>query len=134
MRAKLTRIAQFGVAGLVGYVVDASVLVLSAELLGPFPGRGLSFACAVLATWWINRHLAFADRAAAVPSWGEFLRYLLAMIPGSIVNWAGYGITLVLLPHPPALWYLPFAVAVGSLAGMGTNMVAAGKLVFKHRR
>jgi putative flippase GtrA len=134
MRARLTRIAQFGAAGVVGYVVDASVLILSADALGPISGRGVSFVSAVLATWWINRHFAFADRAPTVPSWGEFVRYLFAMIPGSIVNWAGYGVALALLPHPTALWHLPFAVAVGSLAGMGTNMVAAGKLVFRHRR
>ncbi|SFV26588.1 Putative flippase GtrA (transmembrane translocase of bactoprenol-linked glucose) [Devosia crocina] len=124
----LSRILPFAFAGAVGFIVDASVLYMSVDLLGPIFGRGLSWCCAVLVTWLINRRLAFADRAASEDLHVEFFRYMVAMVPGGFTNWIGYGLALALVPAGD--WQLLIATAVGSLAGMLTNLVMASYVAF----
>lgn len=125
------RILPFAGAGAIGFLVDAGVLLLVSVWLGAFGGRLVSFAAAVLTTWFINRNFAFADRAVTEGKRHEFLRYFAAMLPGAAVNWLVYGIALALLPHT-ALGLIA-CVAVASLAGMGTNLVAADRLAFRQR-
>ncbi|KKC35349.1 hypothetical protein WH87_17420 [Devosia epidermidihirudinis] len=125
----MKRLLPFAIAGAFGYAVDASVLSFCIGWLGPIGGRALSFACAVLMTWLINRNFAFADRAAAEGKHYEFLRYLLAMIPGGAINWMTYGLAMALLPSGG--WKPALAVGIGSLAGMLTNLTAAHTLVFR---
>lgn len=125
------RILPFALAGGIGFLVDTGILLLSAPLLGPFGGRLASFTAAVLTTWLINRNFAFADKAAPKGKGLEFLRYFGAMLPGAAVNWLAYGITLALVPEGAIA--LVLAVAVGSLAGMATNFVAADRLAFRKR-
>jgi len=126
------RILPFALAGIIGFVVDAGMLLLVAPLLGPFGGRILSFTAAVLATWLINRNFAFADKAARNGKGQEFLRYFAAMLPGAAVNWVVYGLVVALLADTNI--GLVLAVAAGSLAGMTTNLVAADRLAFRARR
>lgn len=128
----MKRLLPFAIAGVFGYIVDAGVLSLSIGTLGPVGGRALSFCCAVLMTWLINRNFAFADRAATKGRHFELLRYLLAMIPGGAINWLAYGVAITLLPE--AGWRPAGAVAIGSLLGMLTNLTAAQTLVFRAKR
>jgi putative flippase GtrA len=131
---------RFGVSGVAGFLVDAGVLYLMLALgLGYYGGRAVSFLCAVFATWQINRHYTFTPRAdiqapaaALAPTlWGEWWRYLFAMSGGGVVNYAAYSATVVLL-H--SMRFLPlFAVAVGSVAGLGVNFLSAKFWVFRHR-
>ena len=126
------RILPFAMAGIIGFVVDAGMLLLLAPLLGPFGGRVLSFASAVLATWVINRNFAFADKAASSGKGREFLRYFGAMLPGAAVNWLAYGLVIALLADTHIGLFL--AVAAGSLSGMTTNLIAADRLAFRKRQ
>lgn len=126
------RILPFALAGAIGFVVDAGVLLLAAPLFGPLGGRLLSFAAAVLTTWLINRKFAFADKAAESGKGREFLRYFGAMLPGAAVNWLAYGI-VVTLAGESAIG-LTLAVAAGSLCGMAANLIAADRLAFRGRR
>lgn len=125
----MKRLLPFAIAGVFGYGVDAGVLSLSIGTLGPVGGRALSFCCAVLMTWLINRNFAFADRAAKTGKGYELARYLLAMLPGGAINWLAYGMAMTMLPA--AGWRPAFAVAIGSLLGMLTNLTAARTLVFR---
>lgn len=126
------RIIPFAIAGAVGFGVDAGVLLLASPLLGAFGGRAVSFACAVLTTWLINRNFAFADRAGSTAKHWEFLRYFGAMLPGAAVNWLAY--SLVVMMQPPNPVTLTLAVAAGSISGMATNLAAANWLVFREKR
>lgn len=128
----MKRILPFAFAGVVGYVVDATMLSLTIGWLGPLGGRLVSFACAVFTTWCINRSFAFADRAATDGKRYEFLRYVLAMIPGGAINWLAYGLAISLLSE--SNWRPAAAVAIGSLAGMATNLLAAQTLVFRAKQ
>lgn len=128
----MRRLIPFAVAGVLGYAVDAGVLSLTIGMLGAVGGRVLSFCCAVLTTWLINRNFAFADRAATKGKGYELVRYLLAMIPGGVINWLAYGVAISLLPD--ASWRPALAVAIGSLLGLLVNLTAAQTLVFRAKR
>ncbi|MDA7418371.1 GtrA family protein [Xenophilus arseniciresistens] len=130
----LQRLWRFGVAGVLGFVVDAGVLYLLAPWLGWYGARVLSFWAAATATWLFNRRYTFADGAArgGAALWREYGGYLLAMLGGAAVNYGCYALALQLLP--PAGWVPLLGVAVGSLAGMGINFLSARWLIFRRQR
>ena len=118
----------FALAGGVGYVVDAGVLLLAASSLGPYAGRLLSFCAAVFATWLINRSLTFRKRHSGLPWYREFLRYFTVCLGGGSVNLAVYALlTFVFMLSG---WGLLLALGAGSLAGMGVNFVLSKRFVF----
>jgi putative flippase GtrA len=128
MRSQLLR---FVIAGVVGFVVDAGILYLALALgMGFFFGRVVSFLCAVWTTWRINRRYTFNTlREHSV--WVEWWRYLTAMSLGGLVNYAAYsGAVLSLRGYP----FLPvIGVAIGSIAGLAVNFIAAKLWVFEQR-
>lgn len=121
----------FCAVGALGFVVDAGVLYASAVWVGWFAGRVLSFLAAASATWWLNRRYTFthAPAAGAPQSVGrQYLRYLLSMMAGGLVNYACYVATLHWLKIPAAALA---GVAIGSVAGLGVNFTLARWLVFR---
>ena len=125
--------ARFAFAGVAGLAVDVAVLYLALALgLGFYAGRVVSFLCAVLATWQINRRYTFAGAgvdAGVVSLWREWWLYLAAMMGGGLVNYAAYSAAIAFGPRA-ALWPM-VAVAIGSLAGMAVNFASAKFFVFK---
>lgn len=126
------QLLRFGVAGVLGFVVDAGVLYLLAPVFGWYGARVLSFWAAATATWLFNRRYTFADGAARGGGLGrEYGAYLLAMLGGAALNYGVYALTLRVLP--PAPWVPLAGVALGSVAGMGLNFASARWLVFRRR-
>ena len=119
----------FGLAGLIGFIVDAGVLYLLKASLGLYYGRLFSFICAVLTTWIINRQLTFKTRASGLTLFSEFSRYLGLMLGGGVVNYVSYALLV---------YYVDFVarqpvwgVAVGSCAGMLVNYLLARFFIFR---
>lgn len=134
----LQRLWRFGLAGVLGLLVDAALLYLLAPFLGWYGARLMSFWAAASATWAVNRRYTFADGAAPVgPALlREYGSYLLAMLGGAAVNYGVYALTLQLLGEQafvPLVWVPLIGVAAGSLAGMGINFYAARRLIFRTR-
>lgn len=122
---------RFACAGVVGFLVDASVLYLMLALgMGPYPGRLLSFLCAAFVTWQINRRLTF-EPVASKSAWREWYEYLAAMAVGGVCNYGAYAEVLHLLPKNGVAPLI--AVAVGSIAGMFVNFASAKLWVFRKR-
>ena len=131
MNPTIRKFLLFGLAGGAGFVVDTAILYLLKGALGPYGARVISFLCAVLTTWVVNRTFAFKGQSAELPIWREFLHYLGAMILGGIVN---YGIYAALVATIPLFAeYLVLAVAGGVAGGMIVNFLLADRLVFKSR-
>jgi len=65
---RLRRVAKFAVVGGVGFAIDAGVLTLAVrELSSVYTARAVSFACAVLVTWVLNRLYVFdPDKRASL--------------------------------------------------------------------
>lgn len=120
----------FCVAGVVGLVVDIAVLYVLAPLLGWYVARAGSFVAAASVTWWLNRRFTFALRPAhsQQPVWLEYVQYLASMLVGGTVNYlvyasVVYGVRSVFAPV--------LGVALGSIAGLIFNYLAARHLVFR---
>ena len=122
---------RFAAAGVIGFVVDAAVLYAMLWLgLGYYLGRVVSFLAAAFTTWQVNRRHAFA--AEADGRWfHEWLRYLLAMSGGGVLNYLVYGAVVALAIHGP--WLPVLAVAAGSIAGLAANFLTAKFWVFRSK-
>ena len=121
----------FAIAGVIGLGVDVGVLYLSAPLLGWYAARALSFLAAATATWGLNRRFAFGARHSGVSLAREYVRYLLTMLGGAVVN---YGVYVLVLHVFEGAWAPALGVALGSCAGLALNFLAARQLIFRSRR
>lgn len=122
----------FGFVGSLGFVVDSGVLYLLKDLVGLYIGRIFSFISAVFVTWILNRNMTFADRTSGKSLGGEFARYFLLMLIGGVVNYGTYVavISRVATAHDQPIW----AVAAGSIAGLGVNLLSSKFMLYRHRR
>lgn len=128
MAHRFQQLTHFALVGLVGFFVDAGVLLVVSRWLGPYGGRVLSFAAAVLATWLLNRSLTFRHQRSGKPVHHELAHYALTTLGGGAVNFGCYYLLVYLLGLPALL--LPMAVAAGSLAGMTVNFWLSRTFVF----
>jgi putative flippase GtrA len=124
-----SRFWKFAAIGTVGFIVDAAVLYLLKDWLGPYGARLVSFCCGVVSTWLCNRTLTFADRRGNAPLWRELAAYFAAMSAGGTVNLATYALLVAFVAPVAALPAL--GVAAGSLAGLMVNFALAHRFVFK---
>lgn len=119
----------FGLAGGVGFLVDAGVLYLVKGVLGLYAARIVSFLAAAFTTWLVNRNLAFQARKSGVPLHKEFSAYVVLMTSGGLVNYILYAwlvtVSALVAQHPV------IGVAVGSLGGMLVNFATARFFLFK---
>lgn len=128
-KSTVSQFLRFGIAGGIGFVVDVAVLYLALAAGANFYlGRGLSFLCAVFATWQVNRNFAFKP-SGALSRWQEWWRYLLAMLGGGVINYLCSAIAVALLP--PGAMAPMMGVAIGSVAGMSVNFISSRLFVFR---
>lgn len=126
---QLRQFLRFGIAGALGFVVDAAVLFGAIKIgAGPYGGRLLSFFCAAFVTWQFNRRYTFPGKRPR-SAWREWCEYLGAMAFGGVCNYGAYAIAFTHIPAGSATPVV--AVAIGSIAGMFVNFVSAKKLVFR---
>ncbi|MDQ0392103.1 putative flippase GtrA [Labrys monachus] len=89
--------------------------------------RLASFACALVATWLINRSTTFADRAGAL-SLAEFIRYAGASSGAAVVN---LGVYLALTSGCDVFRREPvIAIAAATGLSMSLNFWSYLRLVF----
>ena len=128
-RSTSSQFLRFGIAGGIGFVVDIAVLYLAmAAGTNFYLGRGISFICAVFATWQVNRNFAFKP-SGSLSLWAEWWRYFVAMLGGGCVNYLSSALAVAVLPPGPLTPML--GVAIGSVAGMAVNFISAKLLVFR---
>ena len=121
----------FGIAGILGFVVDAGVLYLLKSFIGIYAGRIVSFFMAVLITWIFNRNITFSQRSAGRSLLAEFAHYLSLMVVGGAIN---LGVYYLLIGRFELFQQWPVAaVAVGSVAGMAANFLSSRFLLYKKR-
>ena len=122
----------FCIAGTLGFLVDAGVVQLLVSLtdVGPYLARVFSVALAILTTFTYNRTITFHERRSGNIA-GEFGRYLLGNAAGLSVNYGTYA-PVVAASATAQAWPV-LAVAVGSIAGMAVNFLAARHFVFVQR-
>ena len=107
---QLRRVAKFAVVGGVGFAIDAGVLTLAVrELSSVYGARALSFSCAVLVTWLLNRLYVFEpDKRASLAA--EYGRYLATQIAGALTNLAVFVALIETIPRLAATPIVPLAI------------------------
>lgn len=122
-------LAWFGISGVIGLLVDIAVLYAIKGLLGPYVGRLVSFFAAVLATWLVNRSVTFSQRPSGLSLMSEFVRYVVLMIGGGLVNYAVFAFLVYQFSavNEQPVW----GVAAGSIVGMGFNFLSSRKMIFR---
>lgn len=129
-RANLRQFLSFSLIGVLGFLVDSSVLYLGLELgLGLRWGRIVSYLVAVTATWALNRRFTFgASRHRPTIEWA---RFAVTQLAGAAVNLGTY---FALIAASGLVARLPvLGVAAGSLAGLAVNFTVARAFVFGPR-
>ena len=123
---------QFALIGAAGFVVDVVVLetMLNLVELDLYSGRVASYLAAATFTWCCNRAITFR-KTKTERRRSEWLRFLVANLPGGVVNYGVYTVLvsrIALFGNQPAL-----AVAIGSIAGLLFNFVGSRNVVFTNR-
>ena len=118
--------------GAVGFCVDAAglLLLVGAAGMNPVAARFASFACAVLATFELNRRWAFAG-ATPQPYLRRLAAYLGVQGVGFVVNFGVYAAAYLLLPAPLNAPVLSLAYA--SILALLVNFAGARFVVFRRR-
>lgn len=125
--------ARFSVVGVIGFLVDASVLYSMMQGLGfdPYSGRCVSYLIAATTTWYLNRRFTFRRSAVSLPQ-REWAMFVSVNAIGGGVNFGVY-VVLISLAIPYASAPV-VAVGAGSVAGLVFNFTASRTLVFGSRR
>jgi putative flippase GtrA len=119
----------FGISGVIGFLVDTSVLYLLRGYWGPFIARGFSFFAAVFVTWLFNRAITFKKKRSGMKPQNEFLSYFLLMLGGGVIN---YGLYSWLITEYKIVLENPIiGIAAGSIAGMVVNIATSRFILFR---
>lgn len=129
------KILTFGIVGAVGFVIDAVLLtVLTVTLeLDVLPSRAVSFACATLVTWLLNRTLTFSRQASRElqARKKEYFLYLTVQVIGAALNFVVF---LALIEWNPTLRQMPvIPLAAGAVVALIFNFTMSRKFVFGNR-
>ena len=126
--ALLMQFLRFGLVGVFGFVVDASVVYATRFWLGLYVAGLLSFMVAASANWALNRVWTFRGQGSG-PAHRQWARFMAANLVGFVLNRGAYVILIATSPlcaDKPVL-----AVAAGAVAGMFANFFLARRLVFR---
>lgn len=116
----------FAVAGGIGFLVDAGMLLLLLHFtaLDPFSARVIAIASAMVSTWMFNRNFTFEKGGRSVAS--EGLRYGSVGLSSALLNYAIYAAALILIPDLRPI----FAVIIASALATGWSYFGYNKFVY----
>lgn len=131
----LRQFRRFAIVGSIGFAVDGGLLMLISGVYGfdIYLSRLVSFLCATLATWWLNRRHTFGmDSPAAGDTHArEYARYVAVQIGGGFFNLSVFSWLIYMDPRLRAVSLSLLPVAAGSIAGMFWNYFGARRWVFR---
>lgn len=124
-------ITRFLVIGAIGFIVDAGVLLVLMLCGGDaYLSRAISFATAVIITWWGNRTWTFGNHVDR-PKTKEFSAYIIVQSCGAGINYGIYALVLSVSGTGPVQALI--ALACGSIAALFFNFHGAKNVVFRSR-
>lgn len=130
MTKKQKELVFFGIAGILGYLIDVALTTVFLPFVGPYVARVPSFIGAATVTWLFNRRFTFADTERRYQHlWKEYLHYLGLMVFGLATNYTVYAVSITLIGSNK--YAIPLCVAFGSLAGMVVNYVNSKKHLYR---
>jgi putative flippase GtrA len=125
----LAQFLQFGVVGVIGFVVDTAVVYALRAPTNLYVAGVVAYLVAVTTTWWVNRIWTFQGISNIGPMHRQWVRYAVANIPGLLLNLGTY--FALVSGSQLCADYPVLAVAAGAVAGMFANFSLARALVFR---
>lgn len=121
--------AGFLASGILATGTDATVLLAMTRGvgLGPFTGRLVAIACAIVVGYFAHRRLTFASRDPA--SFAQFGKFVSVAASASATNYVLYAAILLIWPATEPL----VAMIAPTLAGMVISYVGLRSAVFRRR-
>jgi len=125
------QIALFALIGVLGFVVDAGIVQMLVREFdaNPYAARLVSFLAAATTTWGFNRRYTFAGHAGGSRR-REWLRYLVAMAGGFVLNYGAYA--ALVASWPLVREWPAIGVVAGSLAGAAVNFISSKYWIFRN--
>ena len=120
----LRQFSKFFIVGGVGFCVDAGILYLLLDYLGPYYSRAISFFIAVFSTWLLNRNFVFGKTPN---SKRESAHYFAVQGLGFALNLSIYSLFIYYSLAPL------IALVIASGIAMFWNFAGAKLLVFKEK-
>ncbi|KQV84260.1 GtrA family protein [Rhizobium sp. Root1220] len=123
----MRKLLRFGIAGGLGFVVDAGVLTLLLHTtpLGPFLARVIAIALAMATTWIVNRTFTFGRSGRSMAA--EGLRYGSVGVTVALVNYGLYSALLLTLPALQPLAAMILATAASTVL----SFIGYSRFVFR---
>jgi putative flippase GtrA len=121
---------RFGLVGVAGFTVDASVLHAMVDFVGLnyFTGRLASFSVAVAATWVLNRSFTFRHKGHHGPL-RQAMLYAAVQGAGGAANIAAYSAAIAMAPALSHMLLVP--LAIGSGVGLCLTFLGSKHLAFR---
>jgi putative flippase GtrA len=109
------KLLRFGIAGGLGFIVDAGVLMLllHTTAIGPFIARVIAIALAMVTTFVFNRTFTFERSGDSLAA--EGFRYGSVGITAALVNYGLYSALLLSVPDLQPLAAMVFATAAATV-------------------
>lgn len=122
--------AGFLASGILATGTDAAVLLAMTRGagFGPFSGRLVAIACAIVVGYFAHRRLTFASKEP--PSLQQFATFVSVAASASTTNYALYAAILLIWPATEPL----LAMIVPTLAGMVISYLGLRTAVFRKPR
>ncbi len=126
-RALILEFLRFGVVGVIGFLVDTSVVYGLRGLVGLYWAGAIAYPVAASGNWVLNRLWTFkgpTQHKAHV----QWLRFLAVNLIGFVFNRGTYFALVYAIPLCREIPVIP--VAAGAIVGMFLNFGLSRKLVF----
>lgn len=125
----MKQLIKFGTIGTIGFIVDASILLLAVEILmfSIEISRAISFLVAVFVTWLLNRIFTFSNNSLFSIK-KEYILYLIIQTFGALLN---YLIFLILIYNFEIMeQYLLIPLSLASLIIMFFNFFITKRVIY----
>lgn len=127
----INQVIRFSIIGVIGFIVDASVLTLcySTIKLNVYLSRFFSFSLAVLVTWLLNRKITFCVAEGRGQSKkAEYINYNLVQACGALMNLTIF--SLLVSVNDLLLEYPVVPLAIAAVIAMIFNFLALKRWVY----
>lgn len=124
----LVQFMQFGVVGLVGFVIDTTAVYGLRWSLGLYGAGAVSYVVAATGTWMLNRLWTFRGQGGGTMH-RQWALFLTTNLLGFTLNRGTYALLVTFVAACAA--QPVYAVAAGAVAGMFVNFGMARGVVFR---
>ncbi|MFP1732886.1 GtrA family protein [Lonsdalea quercina] len=122
----------FGVVGALGFLIDSGVLYLLKSSIGLYASRVISFICAVIFTWLLNRSFTFREKKKERKLSSEFINYFALMLIGGCFN---IGVYYTMIQQSAFVQNMPvIGIAIGSIVGMIVNFITSRVMFYSKKK